>query len=377
MTENSTAFDGLLVGLAAWFSDKRTYPFPSLLQHACHALALHQTLAPFPRTMTGLLRLMHTPVRSWWPLGIPPEFDADSGLVYDDQLSEEASRYLYQELYERAQLSPQASAELQQLTIENYQFRRLIEQLWAAYDHDPEAAQESYVRLRRFLIEHPYATPDDIHDVFWDVSYLSMADVGGLYGDDLLSGQDYWNCKRCGPLAERYGQLRGVNPSACNDHRSSLSYVQRVPWRRGLRRITVGLHWRVCLPGIPELTLFRALDALQQQHPQRLATVRLWPGIDRYDIRLEFVNGTAWAADMKDYRDPDGLAPHLLPIYGEGDLRYDESFYIIPTRRLQHDNYLQMAREHAKKLPATTQIVSDTTFEQLVLDYIMHMKKGR
>jgi hypothetical protein len=193
---------------------------------------------------------------------------------------------------------------------------------------------------------------------------------------NLPSDQKYWMCDYCGPLTEQYGRLRGINAVACGDHRTALSFVHRVPWRHGLRRITPGIHARTCLPGLPEMRLFESLEVLRQQYPSFLIAVRLWPGIDRYDIRLEFVDGSAWAADMKDYRSPGGLVPHLVRIYGEGSLRYDKSFYVIPMRRLVYENYIQIARQKAKSLPAETPIISEVDFEHQVAEHIDRLRKG-
>lgn len=377
MTESSTDFDCLVLGLAEYLDRKQTYPFPDLFRHACNTLALKLTTVPYPQTISGLLDLMKEPVRTWWPSGLPPEFDSDYGLVYDNELSEEASRYLYQEVLEREKLPLSATSVQQRIVIENYQFRRLIDQLQDVYEHDPEQAQQEYVCLRAFLIEHPYATTEQLRAACWALRYLSAQEVGGLYGEDLPPDPSYWLCEQCGPLTRQYGQLRGIKPSVCNDHRTELPHIRLIPWQRGLRRITIGIHWRVCLPGTPEMRLFHQLEALRQQHPEQLCAVLLWPGIDRYDLQLRFANGSVWAIDLKDYPKPDALALHLTPIYGEGDLRYDESFYVVPVRCLDRDNYLQIAREHATNLPTSTHLISDIAFEQRVAEQITRLQKGQ
>jgi hypothetical protein len=113
-----------------------------------------------------------------------------------------------------------------------------------------------------------------------------------LCGEDLPPDPLYWLCEQCGPLTKQYGQLRGIKPSACNDHRTELPHVQLVPWQRGLRCIAIGIHWRVCLPAISEMRLFHQWEVLCQQHPKELCSVLLWPGIDRYDLQLRFADGS-------------------------------------------------------------------------------------
>lgn len=59
----------------------------------------------YPRTLNGLLALLEKPVRTWYPRSLlPREFDPDFGLTYEGWLSESASRYLYDELFDRAKL---------------------------------------------------------------------------------------------------------------------------------------------------------------------------------------------------------------------------------------------------------------------------------
>lgn len=179
-------------------------------------------------------------------------------------------------------------------------------------------------------------------------------------------------------LREKYGRLYGVKPSVCGDHRESLSCVQRITWGRELRQIKRGIHLRICSPGIHELQLFCKLETLQQTYSDQLRAVLLYPGLDRYDLQLRFRDGAVWAIDVKDYRSPYQLAAKLLPIYGEGTLQYNESFYVVPGYRvLSYDNYTQIGREEAIKLPLSTHILSDAEFEQRVITKISSLKQGK
>jgi hypothetical protein len=369
----SKNFDNLIFGLAEFIRREAKYPYPKMLSHALNKLALDLTKVSYPRTLTGLLALLEKPVKTWYPPSLlPKEFDSDFGLVYEGSLSEEASRYLYEELLERTKLSNSASAVAQQIAIENFQFQKILERLQEIYntDHYPEQVQQEYVWLRRFLIENPYTTTVQLRKVFSQTRHLSIQEVGELY-EECEENEPCWNCDRCGPLFEKYGQLRGIKPSACNDHRQDLPYVQKLTWKQGLRRLKFGIHWRICLPGIPEMRLFKVLEDLQSNYSEQLCAIHLYPGIDRYDLQLCFCNGSNWAVDVKDYRDPYNLAPKLTSLFGEGDLHYDESFYVIPNQRLQQrEDYLEILREQAKKLPSSTHLLSETAFGKRVMTKI-------
>lgn len=375
--DSSETFDRLVVGLAEFLRQGIKYPYPGLLCHACNKLALEMIAVSYPHTFKGFLALLEEPVRAWYPLKLPEEFDSDFGLLYEGELSEEANQYLYEELIERAKLPETATASAKQIALENFQFQRLLERLQKVYtDSDPGAAQQEYVLLRRFLIEHPYTTLEELRQTFSRTRHISLEEVGELY-EDCLTNAPYWNCNRCGPLTEKYGQLKGIKPKVCNDHRKDLSYIQQIPWQRGLRRIKFGIHCRVCLPGIPEMRLFRTLEQLHEQHPNHLYVVHIYPGIDRYDLQLQFGDGSVWAVDVKDYSNPYNLAPKLIPLYSEGELRYDESFYVIPSQRLsQRENYIRILREEAIALPESTHLVSDILFERQVIAKIEQLHEG-
>lgn len=141
-------------------------------------------------------------------------------------------------------------------------------------------------------------------------------------------------------------------------------------------QIKEGIRQRVCFPGMPELDLYSALGELKTEHPDFLTEVRLYPGVDSYDIQLRFSDETVWAIDFKDVRDPYKLAV-LKGLYGEGSLRYDKSFYVISDRCVaNHPDYTKIVKEEAKELPKQTQVVSDQVFRQRVQQKITQLQRG-
>lgn len=376
MTNGELEFKSLIVGLAGFLHKNKTYPFPILLQQGCNFLALILR-ERYPRTMFGLLAMFEAPVNTWYSLGLPAEFDCTASLMYDGQLSEEASRYLFQELLEPNQLPSSVNDVLQQIALENHGFKKLIERLQTAAYEEPIVAQQEYVQLRSFLISYPYVSTDQLRNYFSGTRYILPQQVGDLY-DDCLHDLVYWNCTQCGPLVEKSGQLRGIKPSVCNDHRPGLPHVQQIKGLKGLRRIKPGLHWRVCLPGISEMRVFRRVEKLQKQNSDYLYGFALWPGIDRYDLQLQFSDHSVWAVDIKDHQNPYGLANHLNPIYGEASLSYNEGFYVVPMHRIQEqDNYLQIARNHAVNLPSNISLISEDEFERRIIAKITTLQEDK
>lgn len=368
---SDTTFNYLLIGLVDFLQSDKQYPYPELLQWSCHQLSL--AMPTYPRTQTGLFKLLEKPLGTWYPHQLPNTFNATFGLLYDGELSEEASDYFY-ELAEQSELLQSPTGK--QLALENFEFRKLFSALQQAHTENPVVAQQEYVLLRRFLIENPFALTEQLRQTFFRARYVTPEKVGGLY-EPISEATSIWVCDSCGPLDIKYGQLRGVKPNVCNDHRKNLSYVHKVNLQPGLRRLKRGLHLRICIPGIPEIALFRELEDLCELSSAGLKQVHLYPGLDRYDLQLQFSDATVWAVDVKDYPNPLKLAPKLLPIYGEGSLRYDQSYYVAPQVYLNRtENYVTMARVAATALPQETQLLSEVDFENRVLRKIEQLKSG-
>jgi hypothetical protein len=295
----------------------------------------------------------------------------------EGSLSEAANEYLCEELIVKGGVPENSSPYTQQLVIDNKKFISVLDKLRNINDDiNRELAQHEYISFRRFIIENPYTSVRKIRGKFFNAKYISTEDVGVLY-EECDKNRIYWYCDRCGILTEKYGKLKGIKPRLCGNHHREQSYVHQVKWETDLYRLKDGIHQRVCFPGIPELDLYSALEELSQQHPNYLQQVKLYPGLDRYDLQLYFGDQSVWAIDFKDVRYPYKLAKNLKPLYGEGSLHHDLSFYVISDRCINDSpDYLEIARKTAKNLPAETHLMSDKAFRSKVSNKIAELKKG-
>lgn len=361
-----TIFNYLTVGLAA--SSKESVDIP-IFRWACHYLSLAMSIA-YPKTRAALFQLFEQPLKDWYPLSIPKRFDSDFGFLYDGELSEEASDYYYS-------LEDQDSSPIKQyLSTENSRFRELLDHLRRNHEEDPKTTQREYIYLRQFLISNPFSTGEQISRAFIRCRYVSPKQVGSLY--EMLpastSSQDIWQCDRCGPLRMKRGELRGVKPSVCNDHRKRMEKVSKVEWSPQLRQLTRALHLRLLIPGIPEIGLFEAIDELRDPSMPGLIELQLYPSIDYYDLLLRFSDGVVWAVDMKDYPNPLKLTRKLVPLNGSGELRFDEGFYVVPQIYLARtENYLSLAQSSTGK---KVRLLSDRQFQKRVLSRVEQLRRG-
>jgi hypothetical protein len=380
-------FDYLVIGAKEYLDRDKKYPYPDLLRYGMNALSLEMKKSvSFPKTLYGFLQLLEKPVKDWCPISfISTEFDRDFGLMDEGSLSEAANEYLHEELIAKGGVPENSSPCIQQLAIlilrgyanDNKKFISVLDNLRNTNDDiNPEIVQQEYILFRRFIIQNPYASARKIRENFLKAKYISNEEIGELY-EECDEDRTYWHCDRCGILTEKYGNLKGIKPRLCGNHHQEQSYVHQVKWETDLCRLKDGIHQRVCFPGIPELDLHSSLAELSQQHPDYLQQVKLYPGLDRYDLQLHFSDQTVWAIDFKDVRDPYKLAKNLYPLYREGSLRHDESFYVISDRCIHASpDYLEIARKAANNLPTETHLMSDKAFRSKVINKVAELKKG-
>lgn len=383
---NPDVFPYLVIGLAEWLEQEtRSYPYPPFFQDSLNRLSL-SLLYEYPQTMAGIVRLFSQPLEEWWIGEYPAEFAPEEPLIEDGALSYEAMNYL-DYLSQQEKLSYQDSLARIEIVVDNRKFRKLFERLREKSLIDAEGAQDDYVTLRRFLIEHPYVWITEISRVFSQTKYVDAADVGALYVEtgqvtDLMQFPDkkghphFWLCERCGPLYVRRGQLESVKPTVCDFRcRRHQDEWQKMAPSRQLRVLRKGIHIRVHLPGIPELQLFTWLQEQYQKHPQLLLDVALWLRIDVYDIQLRFADAV-WAIDVKDHHRPHLLGRILADLYREGSLYWDKGFYVYPTyREKQRLDYREAARQEIGNRLTNMEVVSDEVFKSRVRQKIQTMKK--
>jgi SOS-response transcriptional repressor LexA len=222
--------------------------------------------------------------------------------------------------------------------------------------------QGAYTAIRRYLIEHPVATQEELLRASFDLQMGPFGDVlSDLYelvpttavenGQVLLCGFCGWtlvrhpsgrlHCggSRCRTLTDNFTRNTGYRPLVDTP-------LMRV--RAPIRRFVVA-------PGTYEVEAAKRLLALDLE-------VDLWPGYDRYDLRITFPDGTVWAVDVKDWRYAHLLATRLRPLRGDGGYHYDRAFYAVPDQRVRENaTYLEYLRA-----ATATQDFTVITLEQLI-----------
>jgi hypothetical protein len=208
--------------------------------------------------------------------------------------------------------------------------------------------QEGYVEFRRYLIEHPIATQDNLSDIGGRYKLTPYAiTLHEMYEriptSAVFEGQ-LQLCGHCGWTLERInGRLRCGSPrcraltenfSRGTDFRPYDPDDPPLRVRRAIRQYVVA-------PGVYEINLARQVAAMG-------LTYRLWPFYDHYDLQIIFSDGEVWAIDVKDWKYPHLLGRHLTT-FNDGPSDWSRAFFAIPDARVsENPSYLTTLRELAR-----------------------------
>ena len=271
----------------------------------------------FPvHSIPDAMDMMHKPVGTWNVSPPVPEVLKDLVLMEDGDLSWDAEEFIVS--------TPDIAGELTQRVM-----LRVIENCRVRGD------QHSYVKFRRFIIEHPVATQMELIET---LDSLSDDGLRGLLNEAYEEvptsgpgGGDVQTCTRCGwtVVATVATNERRCSNRRCRQLDGVLvgQYPAKLSGASGVRRVRPGLARYTTQPGGLELRLYRNLSKLEG------LKVALWPGFDAYDIGIEFPDGEVWAVDCKDSVRPAFLATRLsrdeFPQVGS----WGRAFYVFPSYR--------------------------------------------
>ena len=317
-------------------------PSPGAWQRAQNQLAaecLERGTRP-PGDVMEALAFCRRPLHSW---GV--RFEGTSGMeestLLDPELDvpTELCRELAEGLY-----GPAAEAELNE---------RCMARLREAAQQT--CRQDGYVYLRRYLIEH--AVVSDRERVM-DRFQTELTGFGEVLDtvyeplpQDAVVGGQVRLCGHCGwTLTQRYRRWQCGDPRCRLLTREFSRGTRILPASRGSSffRVRPAIRRYVVAPGVYEVRLAGELAELG-------LAVDLWPGFDRYDLRITFPSGArhtgeTWGIDVKDWRFPRLLAPRLRLPDPEGAPSWDRFFFVVPDERTRRDSeYLPVLRELARE----------------------------
>lgn len=347
----------LMVGAYQWLAHRQDNDFnlPDITRWALHSLHRYQLIREESPTLTHLDTLLYlvrpiaeifdsssipsnlsaTQILDNFP--IETEFDlADDIWDYMDDMGLNS----ISNIRDLIELTTNAPARSKKVDLSN-QYQTL-----GLTDQQRRNIESEYVRWRTFFsIENNIVNPAtsgllfdslwaEIRDKFYEPAYLRHSQVVTY---DKKGKPVYRISEQCGLL---YRNSSGeFQPIVAYPNFDPYNNIRLLPVEENDFVLKRTHQRRILIPGIPELYLFGVLNS----HPA-VHEVRLYPGVDRYDLRVNLRNGIIHAIDIKDHRRTTALENLLrrkrvtpnISKNEQNELEYDSFFYLLPDARVEH-----------------------------------------
>lgn len=299
------------------------YPYSRALQHginmflaASYQTGAVQDVIQYADETSFLERFITKPVSEW--------FDGwDSKMIDSLNLSEESFYNYGAFAYRRSEnvYSPSSDCyeylEMQDNDIMNGTDERIL------YEKIIVLGQETYCRIRKYIIEHPIISIDERRSMSLELADIPDAkDAFQFAYEEIL--EDSYRCPCCGWTMTRGKYGYNCHSSHCTDIIPNLTDDMKLDVAGGgLYRLKKGVMRYFAAPGKLELDIAVFCE-------KKKICWELWPQMDRYDVELQFSDGEIWEIDVKAYRNPITLRTKILNDNGFPEGNYARGYYVIP-----------------------------------------------
>ena len=183
--------------------------------------------------------------------------------------------------------------------------------------------QDYYVRIRKFIIEHPLLTELDRKKFLLDFNNepLVLKLVDCAYEE---TPEETYHCTNCGWTLI----FKGLQPVCCHKDCTQVRIIKdncKKVETEYVYRLKKGVMRYISYPGKAELEI---ADICKESN----ITFELWPEFDRYDIKIIFPNGNCWGIDAKTYSNPHFLSKSIKNDSYFKNANIDKGYYVIPDK---------------------------------------------
>lgn len=211
--------------------------------------------------------------------------------------------------------------------------------------------QETYTRLRRYIIEHPIISIDERRSMSLELADTPDAREAFQFAYEEILEESY-RCPCCGWTMTRGKYGYRCHSSHCTDIIPDLTEERKLDVSGGgLYRLKKGIMRYFAAPGKLELDIVAYCE-------KRKIRWTLWPQMDRYDVAIRFSDGETWEIDAKAYRNPIALRAKILHDGGFPTGEYDRGYYVVPDEYTKNQiNYtaiINRALENQKQVACVT-----------------------
>ena len=196
--------------------------------------------------------------------------------------------------------------------------------------------QETYCRIRRYVIENPIISLEDRRIMSLELADDQLARDAFQFAYEEIT-EDCYRCPGCG-----WTMTRGKYGYSCH----SLHCVDTIPELTdkmkldisagGYYRLKKGIMRYFAAPGKWELDIVKFCEKKKIQWV-------LWPQMDRYDVEIRFSDGEIWEIDVKAYRNPIALRTKIQSDNGFPEGEYARGYFVIPGEyTVNQRNYISI-----------------------------------
>lgn len=192
----------------------------------------------------------------------------------------------------------------------------------AVYDNIILLNQDEYVMIRKFFIEHPIITNEELRGIKLSFSNNNNAlqAIENAYEEIV---EDCFVCPKCGWTLQKEKIGMRCQNSSCSDIKYNLIELKKISGNAARFRLKKGVMKYIAVPGKLEIEIY---DYCKKNK----VSSSLWPEMDKYDIGITFPNGEEWAIDAKAVRVPYFLKEKIIEDGGFPQGEYARGFYVIP-----------------------------------------------
>lgn len=183
--------------------------------------------------------------------------------------------------------------------------------------------QETYCKLRRYIIENPIISLEDRRAMSLELAGIQAARDAFQFAYEEITEACY-RCPQCGWTMTQGKYGYSCHSAHCTDTIPELTDEMRLDTPAGdLYRLKKGVMRYFAAPGKLELEI-AAFCEKKKLH------WALWPQMDRYDVEIRFSDGEVWEIDAKAYRNPIALRTKIQSDNGFPEGEYARGFFVVP-----------------------------------------------
>ena len=195
---------------------------------------------------------------------------------------------------------------------------------YAVYEMISRLAQDDYVIVRKFIIEHPVMTIDERREFLLQVAGNAVAREAIELAYEQFLDEGY-RCPVCGWTMTDGSWGLMCHSRHCVDIEPNLDVAERLDGTaETIYRLKKGVMRYFAQPGKLELEIVNFCE-------KKKIGWRLWPQMDRFDVEIIFPDGEVWEIDAKAYRNPIALRNKIENDNGFPDGEYERGYFVVPT----------------------------------------------